>query len=84
MMVFKYRRNLSKLALVRPPLWRQLISEHPLIASFMLACTLGGAVLGFFVLSDDLSVIRRLVGGAVGGGGVGFMLTATRMMGAWD
>ena len=52
--------------MVKRSLWRRVISEHPVITGVMLGCTIGGAVLGLFVLTDDWSVIRRLIGGAVG------------------
>ena len=69
---------------MRTGLVTRAISEHPVITAVMIGCTAGGAVLGLFVLTDDWSVIRRLIGGAIGGAGVAFLLTVTRMMGAWD
>jgi len=45
----------------------------------MVGCTLAGAVVGATFLSDDWTLLRRLLAGAVGGAGVGLLVTATRM-----
>jgi hypothetical protein len=50
----------------------------------MVGCTVVGAVVGVFVLPPEWSVMRRIAGGVVGGAGIGFILAATRMIGAWD
>lgn len=57
------------------------LRRHPVITGVMLGCTLLGAVLGVLLLTDDWSLARRLAAGAVGGAGVGFLFTATKMMG---
>lgn len=61
--------------------WWRVLAEHPVITGFVAACTVGGAILGVLLLTDDWSIARRLLGGAVGGAGVGLLVTATRMIG---
>ena len=53
--------------------------RHPVIAGTLIVCTLAGAVLGFALLSGEWSSARRIAAGAVAGGGVGLLLTATKM-----
>jgi len=53
--------------------------RHPIITATLVTCTLAGAVLGFALLSGDWSSARRIAAGAVAGGGVGLLLTATKM-----
>jgi hypothetical protein len=57
------------------------VAQHPILTSVLVACTLVGAALGYFLLGEELSVARRLVGGAFGGAGVGLLVTAVRMIG---
>ena len=54
--------------------------RHPVIAATLLGCTVVGAALGFAFLADEWSVARRIAAGAVAGGGVGLLLTATKML----
>jgi hypothetical protein len=49
------------------------------ITAVMLGCTVIGAVLGYVLLTEDWSAARRIAGGAVGGAGVGLLITATKM-----
>jgi len=60
--------------------WGDTIRRHPLIASVLLTGVLAGAVLGFLFLDPDWSVARRVAAGAVAGGGIGFLMTATKML----
>jgi hypothetical protein len=60
--------------------WARL-RRHPVITATLLACTLAGAVLGFYLLTGDWSAARRIVAGAVAGAGVGLLMTATKMLG---
>ncbi len=62
--------------------WRA-VARHPIMAVVMVGFIIGGAVTGYFLLSQDWSAFRRISGGAIGGSGVGFILTASRMIGAW-
>jgi len=57
------------------------LRRHPIITATMLGCTLAGAVLGFYLLTDDWSVARRLAAGAIAGAGTGLLMTATKMIG---
>jgi hypothetical protein len=59
----------------------RVLRAHPVIASVVITCALGGAILGTLLLSPDWSLARRLAGGLVGGAGVGLLITATRMIG---
>lgn len=43
-------------------------------------CVVAGAVVGVIYLPDDFSFLRRLLGGAIGGGGIAFLMTATKML----
>ena len=56
------------------------MTRHRVIAGTLIGCTLLGAVLGFYLLTGDWSVTRRIAGGCVAGAGVGLLLTATKML----
>jgi hypothetical protein len=60
---------------------RGLVARHPVIAATLLACTAAGAALGAALLTGEWSLARRLLAGAVAGGGVGLLITATKMLG---
>jgi hypothetical protein len=51
------------------------------ISSVIIGCALAGAVLGFTLLTDEWSALRRIAAGAVAGAGTGFVITATKMFG---
>jgi hypothetical protein len=55
--------------------------RHPVITGTLLGCTLLGAVLGVYLLTEDWSLARRIAGGAVAGAGCGLLITATKMLG---
>jgi hypothetical protein len=61
--------------------WHAILSEHSVVTSIMLTCTVIGAVLGCSLLGEDRSPAWRLPGGAVGGAGCGLLITADRMIG---
>ena len=63
-----------------PGAWATL-RRHPIITATLLGCTLAGAVLGFYLLTEDWSVARRLAAGAIAGAGTGLLMTATKMIG---
>jgi len=50
------------------------------IAGTLIGCTLLGAVLGFYLLTGDWSIGRRIAAGCVAGVGVGLLVTATKML----
>lgn len=56
-------------------------ARHPIISAVMLGCIALGVALGYLLLGEEWSVARRLLGGAVGGAGIGLLLTAPRMIG---
>lgn len=56
-----------------------MVRRHPVIAGTILGCALAGALLGFQLLSDDWSALRRVAAGAVAGAASGFVITATKM-----
>ena len=61
--------------------WKAAISEHPIILGVVIACASIGMVLGVWVLTDEWSLARRIAAGAVGGTGVGILITAPRIIG---
>jgi hypothetical protein len=61
--------------------WRAAISAHPIIFGVVVACIAIGTVLGVLVLTDEWSLARRIAAGAVGGAGVGILITAPRIIG---
>ena len=52
-----------------------------MITATLLGCTLAGAVLGCYLLTDDWSIARRLAAGAIAGAGTGLLMTGTKMIG---
>ena len=61
-------------------LWHSA-KRHPVIFATILGCSALGIALGIAFLSEDWSLARRLLAGAVGGAGTGFLITATKMIG---
>jgi hypothetical protein len=61
--------------------WKAAIAEHPIIFRVVIACISIGAVLGVLILTDEWSLARRIAAGAVGGAGVGILITAPRIIG---
>lgn len=58
---------------------RQL-ARHPVLTGVLIGCTVVGAIAGLSLLTPEWSVARRIAAGAVGGAGVGLLITATRMI----
>ena len=66
----------------RRPSWLAAIARHPVVSAVMIVCTLAGACVGYaFLISAAGSPLEAIVGGAVGGAGVRFLITATRLLG---
>jgi NADH:ubiquinone oxidoreductase subunit F (NADH-binding) len=61
--------------------WLAVLARYPVLSGVLIGSTLLGALAGYVFLSGDWSVGRRILGGAVGGAGVGFLITATRLVG---
>lgn len=59
----------------------EAVRAHPVVTAVMAVCILGGALLGPELLTAEWSLLRRVLGGALAGGGVGLLLTATKMLG---
>lgn len=57
------------------------LRRHPVITATLVGCALAGAALGFYLLTGDWSPARRIFAGALAGGGVGLLMTATKMIG---
>lgn len=57
------------------------IRAHPVVTTVMVLCTLAGAVLGPELLTEEWSLLRRVVAGTLAGAGTGLLLTATKMLG---
>ena len=56
------------------------LRRHPVIVGVMVGCTLLGAALGAAFLTDDWSLARRIAAGGVGGLGIAFLMTATKLI----
>jgi hypothetical protein len=56
------------------------LNRHRVLTALFLVSTIAGALVGAFQLPDDIALIRRVLGGAISGAGVVFLMTATRMM----
>jgi hypothetical protein len=65
----------------RPPGACAVLRRHPVITSTLIGFTLAGAVLGFYLLTDDWSAARRLAAGALAGAGIGLLMTGTKLIG---
>ena len=49
------------------------------MAGIFALCMAAGGALGFLLLGEEWSALRRIAGGAVGGGGVALLLTFSRL-----
>jgi len=58
-----------------------VVRRHPVLVGTLVACTLLGAALGYFWLTQEWSVARRLAAGALGGAGSGLLVTGTKWIG---
>jgi hypothetical protein len=60
---------------------RAVIRAHPIICGTFAILILLGAVLGGCLLTEEWSLLRRVVGGAVAGASMGLLITAPRIIG---
>jgi len=60
--------------------WLAAMNRNRAFTALFAVCILAGAVAGVRYLPDDFSLLRRLLGGAIGGGGIAFLMTATKML----
>ena len=61
--------------------WIARLKRNRAITSIFVACIVAGALLGYFLFTNDMSAVRRVLGGAVSGGGVALLVSATKMFG---
>jgi hypothetical protein len=60
---------------------RGLLQRHPVIVGVLVGCTLTGIAVGILWLPPEWAWLRRALGGALGGAGVGLLITAPRIIG---
>jgi len=56
------------------------IQRHRLMTALFVVSTLAGAVMAALLLPEDIALVRRILGGAISGAGVAFLMTATKML----
>ena len=57
-----------------------ILRRNRAFSALFAICIVAGSVCGVVYLPDDFSLLRKLVGGALGGGGIAFLMTATKMI----
>jgi hypothetical protein len=57
-----------------------MLNRNRAFTALFAVCIVGGAVAGVHYLPEDYSLLRRLLGGALSGGGIAFLMTATKML----
>ncbi|MFP6580767.1 MAG: hypothetical protein VCC02_13340 [Myxococcota bacterium] len=55
--------------------------RHPIMTATVVVGLLGGAVLGALYLDPEWSLLRRVAAGTLAGGGAGFFIVATKLIG---
>jgi len=60
--------------------WLATMNRNRAFTALFAVCIVAGTVAGVCYLPDDFSLLRRLLGGAIGGGGIAFLMTATKML----
>jgi hypothetical protein len=60
--------------------WLATLDRNRAFTALFAVCIVGGALAGAAYLPEDFSLLRRLLGGAVSGGGIAFLMTATKML----
>jgi len=59
----------------------RILIAHPVITATIAGSTVLGIILGLYLLPDDWTLARKIVGGAIGGAGCGLIVTAPRIVG---
>jgi len=59
----------------------QILRDHPVITGVLVVCTALGILGGVAFLDPGWSLLRRALGGALVGSGLGILFTATKMIG---
>ena len=57
-----------------------IVRESPVSSAALALSIIAGAVLGFVLLGEDLSTARRILGGAVAGGGCWLLVMMGRVI----
>jgi len=60
--------------------WLATLRRNRAFTALFAVCIVAGAVAGVLYLPEDYSLIRRLFGGAISGGGIAFLMTATKLL----
>ena len=63
--------------------WLRAVRAHPWITAFNVMCLCIGLAMALTHLPAEWSLARRLTAGAMSGIGIGLVITANRMLGAW-
>jgi hypothetical protein len=58
----------------------EVVRRNPGFAALFALCIVAGTAAGVLYLPEDFGLTRRLLGGAIGGGGVAFLMSATKML----
>lgn len=61
-------------------MWDRL-RRHWMMTILFAVSIVAGALVGYFQLPEEISAVRRVLGGAICGGGCAFLMTATKMIG---
>ena len=59
--------------------WLAAARRHPVITGLLVACTLAGAALGPLLLTEEWSLARRVLAGAMAGAGTALLVVATKL-----
>jgi hypothetical protein len=61
--------------------WLTRLAGHRAIAGIFVLFAVVGALMGYSLLAEDMSVFRRVLGGAMSGVGIALLITATKAIG---
>jgi|GEM_PF-1688327 len=62
------------------PGWWGVLRRNRAFTALFAVCIVAGAFAGVLYLPEEFSSIRKLLGGAIAGGGVAFLMTATKLL----
>jgi hypothetical protein len=61
-----------------------LLRAHPVLTTLVVVCIVVGVALAFRLGPTDWPTWRKVAAGVIGGSFVGYIITLTRMMGAYS